>query len=121
MKNWQWIDIVGRSLILVAAFVQIFFVTPLTNFDLSVFWFNAVENQSELARLLVNDDLGYDEETRILAKIYDSVDSANQYSSFHEAIKKYSSHGFALLFLFGSSMLLAARSIEFRETNRDED
>lgn len=119
MKTWQKIDFYGRILVLFAAFLQIFFVVPLSNFDLSVFWYNTMDNQLELGLMISDDDMSYDDETRAILKLSNNRTSANEYGEFHQAIKKYSNYGFALLFFVGSFMLLAARRMEFTEANRN--
>ena len=113
MKTWQKIDFYGRILVLFAAFLQIFFVVPLSNFDLSVFWYNTMDNQYELALMISDDDMTYDEETRAILKLGKNLTSANEYGEFHQAIKKYSNYGFALLFFVGSFCPIFRRNRSF--------
>jgi hypothetical protein len=120
MKPWQLIDIWGRAAVLGATFLQIFFIIPLSNFDMSLFWFDSMDNQAAIARMLAHTDMSDDEKLRLAAEISKSTQTDNQYTDLTKFMKSTSSYGFAALFSLGSFMLLTARYLELKGENQRE-
>lgn len=120
LRLWQAIDFWGRMAVLVAAFCQ-FFVVSMTDFDFEVFWYYSMENQAQIAEIVANPELDYDQRTERLNSIWSSQRTRDGYSDFHNGLRSAASWAFLSLFAAGSLAILIGRRMEFHQNNREQE